>query len=100
MHWNQSLVRSCSIHTYTQGTFKSVSAFAPISHPSVVPWGLKAFAGYLGEADKEAAAWKEYDATLLMEARGPFPFKILLDQGTEDKFLAGQSRCLLACRHT
>jgi hypothetical protein len=30
------------------GRFKSVSAFAPICNPTSVPWGQKAFAGYLG----------------------------------------------------
>ena len=29
--------------------FKSVSAFAPICNPTQVPWGQKAFAGYLGD---------------------------------------------------
>lgn len=29
--------------------FKSVSAFAPICNPTQVPWGKKAFAGYLGD---------------------------------------------------
>ena len=33
----------------------SISAFAPICNPSAVPWGIKAFSGYLGE-DREA--WK------------------------------------------
>jgi len=35
--------------------YKSVSAFAPICHPSACPWGVKAFTGYLG-ADQEK--WK------------------------------------------
>lgn len=71
-----------------QGTFKSVSAFAPIANPMDCPWGHKAFGGYLGQ-DRES--WKEYDATVLMRERGPFPFKILVDQGTGDKFLAGEA---------
>lgn len=71
-----------------QGTFKSVSAFAPIANPMDCPWGHKAFGGYLGQ-DRES--WKEYDATVLMRERGPFPFKILVDQGTGDKFLAGET---------
>lgn len=37
------------------GSFRSVSAFAPIVNPSAVPWGQKAFKGYLGD-DKEAWA--------------------------------------------
>jgi S-formylglutathione hydrolase len=30
------------------GTFKSLSAFAPICNPCNVPWGIKAFTGYFG----------------------------------------------------
>ena len=30
------------------GAYTSVSAFAPICNPSDVPWGVKAFTGYLG----------------------------------------------------
>ena len=29
--------------------YKSVSAFAPICHPTNCPWGKKAFGNYLGE---------------------------------------------------
>ncbi|DAZ93877.1 TPA: hypothetical protein N0F65_008143 [Lagenidium giganteum] len=64
--------------------YKSISAFAPISHPSQCPWGIKAFTGYLG---CEQEAWKEYDATHLMLKNGPVPKDILIDQGTEDQFL-------------
>jgi hypothetical protein len=35
--------------TSAPGSFKSVSAFAPICNPINVPWGQKAFSGYLGE---------------------------------------------------
>ena len=31
------------------GVYKSVSAFSPIVNPTAVPWGEKAFSGYLGE---------------------------------------------------
>ena len=44
--------------------FKSISAFSPISNPISVPWGQKAFSGYLGGDDKES--WKQYDATELV----------------------------------
>lgn len=67
--------------------YKSVSAFAPICHPINCPWGKKAFSNYLGSEDEEA--WKEYDATCLMSERGPFPWKILVDQGGGDDFLTG-----------
>ncbi|WP_426397210.1 S-formylglutathione hydrolase [Ralstonia sp. R-29] len=68
--------------------FASVSAFAPIARPSVCPWGIKAFTGYLGE---DRAAWAAHDATQLMQlAQKPFPGGILIDQGDADKFLAEQ----------
>jgi len=67
--------------------YQSVSAFAPICNPSVVPWGIKAFTGYLGENKDE---WKAYDACeLMMKYDGPKP-NILIDQGTEDSFLRSQ----------
>ena len=66
--------------------FRSVSAFAPIAAPTQCPWGEKAFTGYLG-ADR--AAWAAHDASALMAAKpsAPFPAGILVDQGTDDKFL-------------
>lgn len=63
--------------------FKSVSAFAPIVSPSTVPWGKKAFTGYLGE---DEAAWQAYDACALVRKK-PIASRILVDQGTSDKFL-------------
>lgn len=68
--------------------FRSVSAFAPIAAPSLCPWGIKAFSGYLGE---DKTAWAAYDASLLMvQAHTPFPNGILIDQGLGDKFLQEQ----------
>jgi S-formylglutathione hydrolase len=68
--------------------FRSVSAFAPIAAPTRCPWGRKAFTGYLG-ADENA--WLAHDASALMaRAQTPFPHGILIDQGLNDKFLAGQ----------
>ena len=69
------------------GKYKSVSAFAPICAPSQVPWGNKAFTGYLG-ADK--AAWAQYDAVELIKSGKKFPDAIRVDQGTADKFLVEQ----------
>ncbi len=68
------------------GTFKSVSAFAPIANPSNCAWGQKAFTGYLGGNE---AVWAQHDATRLMESQGkvPYPAGILIDQGMADKFL-------------
>lgn len=70
--------------------YRSVSAFAPIVAPTQVPWGHKAFTGYLGE---DRAAWAEYDACELLKSGRRFPGgEVLVDQGTSDKFLAGQLR--------
>jgi S-formylglutathione hydrolase len=68
-------------------SYKSVSAFAPISSPMRCPWGEKALAGYLGG---DRARWREYDATVLLEERGWSGPMILVDQGTKDQFLATQ----------
>lgn len=68
--------------------YRSVSAFAPISAPTVCPWGIKAFTGYLG-TDQEK--WLAYDAAQLIKKHGRlFPQGILVDQGLNDKFLAEQ----------
>lgn len=66
--------------------FCSVSAFAPIAHPSACPWGHKAFSGYLGD-DREQ--WRKYDAVELMREGVPCP-PLLVDQGSADNFLAEQ----------
>jgi S-formylglutathione hydrolase len=63
--------------------YQSVSAFAPIANPMAVPWGQKAFAGYLG-ADR--ARWEAYDASVLLR-RAPSGCEILVDQGLADQFL-------------
>eukprot|EP01036_Dinobryon_divergens_P032056 gene32056-41573_t len=73
----------------TQPTlYRSVSAFAPISHPSIVPWGIKAFSGYLGEKNK--ASWAQYDPTDLIRTMTAesIPYDdILIDVGTADSFM-------------
>jgi S-formylglutathione hydrolase len=66
--------------------FKSVSAFSPIVTPSQVPWGHKAFGGYLG-ADQ--GTWADYDACTLVASRG-WTSDILIDQGLADQFLEEQ----------
>ncbi|MGD8429074.1 MAG: S-formylglutathione hydrolase [Ectothiorhodospiraceae bacterium] len=68
------------------GHYRSVSAFAPVSNPSAVPWGRKAFSAYLGD---DESAWADYDATLLLHA-GARTTPVLVDQGTEDGFLEPQ----------
>ncbi|VDD76693.1 unnamed protein product [Mesocestoides corti] len=64
--------------------FASVSALAPICHPSVVPWGIKAFSGYLG-ADSD---WSMYDAVeLIAKHKKRFAIPPLIDQGDVDEWL-------------
>lgn len=65
------------------GRFKSVSAFAPICHPTASDWGRKQFTAYLG---KDEAVWAAHDSTLLMRKRG-FDGPMLVDQGTSDQFI-------------
>jgi len=69
------------------GSYKSVTAFAPICSPMRCPWGEKALAGYLGS---DRTPWHEYDATALIAERGWSGPPILVDQGTDDPFLADQ----------
>jgi len=69
------------------GKFRSVSAFAPITNPTEVPWGKKAFPLYLGE---DKASWTEYDTVeLVKKYEGP-PVRLLVDQGSADNFLETQ----------
>ena len=80
--------------------YRSVSALAPICAPSQVPWGEKAFTGYLGGDEQGREAWKGYDASELVRG-GTHPRTILIHQGTEDKFLDRQLRPWIfedACR--
>jgi S-formylglutathione hydrolase len=74
--------------------YRSISAFAPIVAPKQVPWGKKAFTGYLGEDER---TWDAYDATVLMRALPDAKSrpKILVDQGTADQFLEQQLRTSL-----
>jgi S-formylglutathione hydrolase len=80
--------------------YRSVSAFAPIVAPMRVPWGRKAFTGYLG-ADE--SRWRDYDATELVQRLAPDAPKrpLLIDQGLADPFLEVQLQPELlenACR--
>jgi len=72
-----------SLHLKNPELFKTCSAFSPITSPSQVPWGQKAFKGYLGD-NKDT--WTKYDSTQLVKV-GPSLAHILIDQGTEDNFL-------------
>jgi S-formylglutathione hydrolase len=71
------------------GRFKTVSAFAPICAPSICPWGIKAFTGYLGH---DRSLWQQHDASALMaqQSTAPFAHGLLVDQGLADAFLPTQ----------
>ncbi|MGL1832642.1 S-formylglutathione hydrolase [Rhodocyclaceae bacterium SMB388] len=68
------------------GRYRSVSAFAPITHPMDCPWGEKAFSRYLGE---DRAQWRAWDSCSLL-ADAPERLPLLVDQGGADGFLAEQ----------
>lgn len=65
------------------GRFRSVSAFAPISHPTASDWGKKQLGAYLGADESK---WAAHDATLLMRDKG-LDIPLLVDQGTSDQFI-------------
>lgn len=69
------------------GTWASVSAFAPICHPTACPWGKKAFENYFGDVASGAA----HDATALIKEEGKASIydNILIDEGTVDEFKEG-----------
>jgi S-formylglutathione hydrolase len=96
-------VERCSITGHSMGghgalslalrhsdSYRSVSALAPIVAPRLVPWGEKAFSGYLGD---DTSLWRAHDTCALIEDgrrfSGPPP---LVDQGLADKFLVEQLR--------
>lgn len=62
--------------------FAAISAFAPISNPSQVPWGQKAFTAYLGS---DETTWANWDATHLIKEAKQVP-PILITQGDADNF--------------
>ncbi|HMI41884.1 MAG TPA: S-formylglutathione hydrolase [Sphingomicrobium sp.] len=70
------------------GRFRSVSAFAPIVAPSQVPWGQRAFAGYLGQ---DRSTWRAHDAVALIED-GVRLAELLVDVGEADPFLEKELR--------
>ena len=75
-----------TLHLKNPELFKTCSAFAPITSPSQVPWGQKAFRGYLGG---DVDVWQAYDATELVK-KSPSTAHIMIDQGTSDNFLEEQ----------
>lgn len=68
------------------GRYLSLSAFAPICNPTIVPWGEKAFSRYLGQ---DRSQWREWDASQLI-ATAAEKLPILIDQGDRDQFLTIQ----------
>jgi S-formylglutathione hydrolase len=66
--------------------YKSVSAFAPIVAPMRCPWGEKALSRYLGDNKQ---SWAAYDASVLVQ-KERYHSLILIDQGTDDKYLTEQ----------
>jgi len=63
--------------------FDSLSAFAPIAHPTQSDWGRKQLSAYLGD---DESGWAAHDSTLLLEEYG-WKDDILVDQGADDQFL-------------
>jgi len=80
------------------GLYRSVSAFSPICNPMECGWGRGCFGAYLGD---DESAWKAWDASVLIRS-GAKPIPLLIDQGTDDEFLAhGQLKpeaLSLACK--
>lgn len=68
------------------GTFRSISAFAPISSPTQCPWGHKALGNYLGD---DRSSWLLHDACHLLGSTTE-RLPILIDQGGADGFMAEQ----------
>ena len=63
--------------------YRTLSAFAPIAHPTASTWGRKQLGAYLGPDETQ---WREHDAALLLAARG-WKGEMLVDQGLGDQFL-------------
>ncbi|WP_371055603.1 S-formylglutathione hydrolase [Rhodosalinus sp. K401] len=81
------------------GRYRSVSAFAPIAHPSAAEWGRKQLRAYLGE---DETAWRPHDAALTMRDRG-LDAPLLVDQGTADPHIdklrpEALAEAMAACR--
>lgn len=77
-----------TLHLKNPKLFKTCSAFSPIVAPTQVPWGRKAFEGYLGRNED---TWRAYDAVDLV-MRNQTSATILIDQGTDDQFLSEHLR--------
>lgn len=67
--------------------YNSISAFSPIVNPSIAPWGIKAFTGYLGD---DQLNWINYDTVELLKSGKTHPKNILISQGMSDEFFKSQ----------
>jgi len=80
------------------GMYRAVSAFSPLCNPMDCGWGRGCFRAYLGD---DESAWMAWDASVLIRS-GAEPIPLLVDQGTDDEFLAdGQLKpeaLSLACK--
>jgi S-formylglutathione hydrolase len=65
------------------GLYRSLSAFAPIAHPTSADWGRKQLAAYLGDDETK---WVTHDATLMLRNTG-WDGDVLIDQGADDQFI-------------
>ena len=66
--------------------FTSISAFAPITNPTQIPWGQKIFSSYLGDNQTD---WKPWDTVNLVGKDMTYP-PIYITQGTADNFYEDQ----------
>jgi len=64
------------------GLFRSVSAFAPVSHPTGHPFGQAIYTQYLG---KDQELWKLYDATELVKSGHGVGLKARIDIAGKDE---------------
>jgi S-formylglutathione hydrolase len=64
-------------------SYRSVSAFAPISSASQSAWGQHALTAYLGP---DSRRWREFDAAAVIRAK-PSQHELLVDQGMADPYL-------------
>ena len=64
-------------------SYRSVSAFAPISSASRSAWGQRALTAYLGP---DQTGWNGYDAAEVIRAK-PSRHELLVDQGMADPYL-------------
>jgi S-formylglutathione hydrolase len=72
-----------TIGTRNADSYRSISAFSPISAASLSAWGQQAFAAYLGD---DQSTWQQYDSCAVIRAM-PSRHRLLVDQGAADPFL-------------